>query len=64
MEKILKGNFLAERHTDDYYINLYDVDGYYVEVFFHHSTHLITHFRASIQTSMALPYLENIDVLV
>jgi hypothetical protein len=62
-EVILKGNFLADRQTDDYYIRLYSINNFFVEVFFHNSTRLITHFRAFADLGIALPYVVHLNVM-
>jgi hypothetical protein len=62
-EIILKGSFLADRQTDDYHIRLYYISTFFVEVFFHNATRLITHFRAFDDVDLALPYVEDLNVM-
>lgn len=62
-EFILKGSFLADRQTDDYHVRLYHCNTFFVEVFFHNATLLITHFRAFDDIGLALSYLEYLHVL-
>jgi hypothetical protein len=61
-EIVLNGRFLAERQTDDYHIRLYYSNTFFVEVFFHNATLLITHFRAFDDAGLALAYVENLNV--
>lgn len=63
-EAILKGTFLVGRFTDDYYIKLYNVHNFYVEVFFDDRNHLITHFRAFEHTLFVLPYVDELKIAV
>lgn len=62
-EFILKGSFLADRQTDDYHIRLYHCNTFFVEVFFHNATLLITHFRAFDDVTIALSYVEHLNVI-
>lgn len=63
-ERILKGTFLIDRLTDKYYVKLYHVESFYVEVFFDDRSHLITHFMAFAHTQYILPYLTNLKIAV
>jgi hypothetical protein len=63
-EAVLKGTFLADRLTDNYYVKLYHVNGLYVEVFFDDVTHLITHFKALENILLAMPYLNELKIAV
>ncbi|MES2807245.1 MAG: hypothetical protein V4619_01385 [Bacteroidota bacterium] len=63
-ELVLQGTFLVDRLTDHYYIKLYNVDCFYVEVFFDDRSHLITHFRAFEHTMFVVPYLEDLRIAV
>ncbi|MFD2145837.1 hypothetical protein [Mucilaginibacter antarcticus] len=63
-ELVLQGTFLVDRLTDHYYIKLYNIDCFYVEVFFEDSSHLITHFRAFEHTMFIVPYLEEVRIAV
>lgn len=63
-EAVLQGTFLADRLNDHFYIKLYNVGSFYVEVFFDDRSHLITHFRAFEHTRFVLPYLNDLKIAV
>jgi hypothetical protein len=63
-EFVLKGIFLAERLTDIFYIRLYALHDFYIEIYFDDSSHLITHFKAFEHTEYVLPYLEELKIAV
>lgn len=63
-ELVLQGTFLADRLTDRYYIKLYNLHQFYVEVFFDDHTHLIVHFRAFENTMFVLPYVSDLKIAV
>ena len=63
-EGVLKGVFLADRLSEHHYIKLYNLENFYIEVFFDNRSHLITHFRAFEHTLFVLPYLEELDIAV
>jgi hypothetical protein len=63
-EAVLKGDFLADRLSDHHYIKLYNLESFYVEVFFNDRSHLITKFRAFEHTVFVLPYLEGLKIAV
>ena len=63
-ELILAGTFLADRLTDMYYVRLYNLHRFYVEVFFDDHTHIIVHFRAFDNTMFAMPYISNLKIAV
>ena len=63
-EAVLTGTFLADRMNDRYYIKLYNLESFYVEVFFDDRSHLITHFRAFDHTLFVLPYLNELSIAV
>jgi len=63
-ELILEGTFLADRLTDMYYVRLYNLHQFYVEVFFDDHTHIIVHFRAFDSTKFVMPYIGNLRIAV
>lgn len=63
-EAILKGIFLAARMTGTHLVKLYNVSNFYVEVYFHNRSRLITSFRAFDQTALVLPYLDELKIAV
>ncbi|MBB5394742.1 hypothetical protein [Mucilaginibacter sp. AK015] len=63
-EAVLTGTFLADRLTDHFYVKLYNLDNFYIEVFFDDRSHLIVKFRAFEHTLFVLPYLEEVKIAV
>jgi hypothetical protein len=63
-EAVLKGTFLADRLSDHHSVRLYNLNNFYVEVFFDDRSHLITHFRAFEHTLFVLPYLDEFKIAV
>ncbi|UOE52467.1 hypothetical protein MTO98_15430 [Mucilaginibacter sp. SMC90] len=63
-EAVLTGTYLADRSNKHCDIKLYNVDNFYVEVFFDCRSQLIIHFRAFKPTLFILPYLENLKIAV
>jgi hypothetical protein len=63
-EAVLNATFLADRLTDQYYVRLYNLDNFYVEVFFDDRTHTVEKFRAFEHTLFVLPYLEEVEIAV
>jgi hypothetical protein len=60
---ILKhGSFLDERTLGPYHIMLYQLSGFYVEVYFISSTGKSAFFRSFQSTDGLQPYLEKIDL--
>jgi hypothetical protein len=64
MEAVLQGIFLADRLSEHYYVKLYNLDSFYVEVFYDDRSHLITKFRAFEHTLFVLPYLNELKIAV
>ena len=64
MEAVLKATFLIDRLSEHYYIKLYNLDNFYVEVFYDDHSHLIARFRAFEHTLFLVPYLENLKIAV
>jgi len=63
-ETVLTACFLADRLTKDHYVRLYNLNNFYIEVFFDDATHLIDGFRAFEHTSFVLPYIEELKIAV
>jgi hypothetical protein len=61
-EAVLTGTLLADRLHDRHYIKLYNLESFYVEVFFDRNSHLIAHFRAFDHTLFVLPYLDDLKI--
>jgi len=62
IEAVLNATFLAERLTDEHYVCLYNLDTFYIEVFFDDRTHLISKFRAFEHTLFVMPYLDEVEI--
>lgn len=62
MEETDRAVHLMGRSDDTYLIMLYQLDGFYIEVFFHRELQEITKFRAFDDTAFLEPYFDNIDV--
>jgi hypothetical protein len=56
------GVFIAEREGSFYNIKLYQLDGFYVELYFHTHFNVIVNINCFTNTDCLDPYLENIDV--
>lgn len=56
------GVFLAGRTTRKYFMLLYDIDGFYVEVVYDKESNCIKKFRAFKSTLFLEPYLSQINI--
>jgi hypothetical protein len=63
-EAVLKGTFLGDRVIEHCYVKLYNIDRFYVEVFFDMQSKLIIHFRAFDLTIFVMPYLDDLKIAV
>lgn len=58
-----KGVLIAERNGAFFYsIKLYQIDGFYVELYFHTHFNVVVNINCFSNTDCLDPYLENIDV--
>lgn len=57
-----KGEFIACRKEDRFSIALYQLESFYVEVYYHPALNEIQRFRAFSSTSQLEPYLSKIDI--
>ena len=57
-----KGIFLAEREDGPFRIMLYQLDGFYVEVYFFNLYNKVAFFQTFEDTEALQPYLEQVDV--
>jgi hypothetical protein len=57
-----KGVHLGERFNGEHNILLYQMDGFYVEVFYHPDCNAIVRIRSFKSTGQLLPYLDQMDV--
>lgn len=57
-----KGVFSGDRQDDEHNILLYQLHGFYVEVFFHRNQNEIKQLRPFSSTEQLLPYLVQIEI--
>jgi hypothetical protein len=62
-EAVWSGVHIDNRQDDQHNILLYEVDGFYVEVFYHRIYNVIVKFRSFSSTTQLAPYLEKFDIL-
>ena len=58
-----KGVELGERRTPLYKVVLYQVDGFYVEVYYHFHFNVVHKIRSFTDTKSLAPYLKNISLV-
>ncbi len=56
------GVFIAERHRPFYNIKLYQIDGFYVELYHHTHFNVVVNINCFTNTDCLDPYLQSIDV--
>ena len=61
-EAVWNGVHLANREDDEHRILLYQIDGFYVEVFYDKEHNVIRRFRSFSNVGPLEPYLEQIDL--
>ena len=61
-EAILDGVHVGERFDEEHVIILYQVDGFYVEVFYHKEWHVIMKIRSFSSISHLDPYLMKVSI--
>ena len=59
---IWSGVHLGYRLEGDHNILVYQIDGFYVEVYYHRGFNAIQRFRSFSSVEQLAPYLENIDI--
>ena len=59
---LVKGVWLADRHTEDTTVLLFQLDTFYVEIFFTKQGDEIVHSNSFESTDELDPYLEDIDL--
>ena len=57
-----KGDFVTERKENNFNILLYQVQSFYVEVFYSGNENKISRLRSFSSTEQLEPYLNNIDI--
>jgi hypothetical protein len=58
----LNGELIGERADDMYTIYLFQIDGFYAEMFLNHERNEFTRYRYFSSTSSLNAYLDNIDI--
>jgi hypothetical protein len=61
-EAVWDGQFIDDREDQDHKILLYQVDSFYVEVYYHKQQNAIKRFRSFCSTDQLQPYLQRIDI--
>jgi len=56
------GEQIGRRKEDDYLILLYQVEGFYVEVFYHKADYVIVKYNPFTKSELLEPYLNEIDI--
>ena len=62
IEAIWDGVFVADREDNEHEILLYQIDAFYVEVFYHKAYNVIRKFRSFSSTDQLDTYLNKIDL--
>ena len=57
-----KGVYLTGRRTRDFTVLLFDVDGFYIEVYFYTATNTVFLIKSFEHTDPLQPYLNSIDI--
>jgi hypothetical protein len=57
-----KGVFLLTRQEPEYYIDLYQLDDFYVEAYFHYGRNRLVYLRAFTNMEELYPYLKQVDI--
>ena len=57
-----KGVFLCRRKNNQHFIELYQIDGFYVEVVYHRWNNKIERTRSFRSVDQLRPYLDQIDI--
>ena len=60
-EAIWEGALIADRMDREYKILLYQIDGFYVEVFYHQEYNVIRRYRSFASTEQLAPNLERLN---
>ena len=59
-EATWEGTFIADREDEEHKILLYQIDRFYVEVFYHKEYNVIRRYRPFASTDQLEPYLDKI----
>ena len=61
-EAVWDGVFLGDRKDAEHRILLYQIDGFYVEAYYHMEYNVLSRFRSVSSTDQLDPYLNEIDL--
>jgi len=61
-EAVWSGTHIADRQDEEHNILLYQIDGFYVEVYYHRDYNVIRRFRSFSSTAQLNPYLEQMSL--
>lgn len=61
-EAVCEGVHIGTRYDEDHDILLYQIDAFYVEVYYHRECEVIRRFRSFRNTEQLTPYLRQIDI--
>ena len=61
-EAVWSGVHLGERQDEEHTILLYQIDSFYVEVYYHREYNLIRRMRSFSSVDQLAPYLRQIDI--
>jgi len=61
-EAVWSGTHVGDRQDEQHNILLYQIDGFYVEVYYHREHNEIVRFRSFSSTEQLLPYLGEINI--
>ncbi|MDQ3842825.1 MAG: hypothetical protein M3342_02250 [Bacteroidota bacterium] len=62
-EAVWNGVFIADREDQEHRILLYQIDSFYIEVYYHKEYNVIRRFRPFSSTDQLQPYLEQINII-
>jgi hypothetical protein len=61
-EAIWEGTHIGTRYDEHHSILLFQIDSFYVEVFYHHQSEVIKKYRSFRSVEQLAPYLRQIDI--
>jgi len=61
-EAVWSGTHIADRQDKEHNILLYQIDGFYVEVYYHREYNVIRKLRSFSSVTQLEPYLNQIDI--
>jgi len=62
-EAVWNGTHIGERFDEEHSILLYQIDGFYVEAYYHREYNVIRRFRRFSSVTQLEPYLNSISIL-